>query len=263
MPCPSTSPLRQLLAPVIAHVRDRDPGGIIGLYLYGSAVSLLRPDSDVDLLLLTRRSLTAEERAELIALLLVHSGWRGHADRFPDAAERRPLELTSLVLDDVRPLPEHPLRDFQFGEWRRAELLDGTLPPPERDPDIVTLLATAQHEHRALLGPPLGDLLDTVSPDLLHRTVIASIPALIEDLEGDERHVLLTLARIVVTARTGRIVAKDVAADHVAFDLMKAERELLEQARDGYRGISEDDWSGLTGRTAALARHLADLARTR
>ena len=253
--------LRQLLAPVIARLRDQDPGMIAGLYLYGSGVSGLRPDSDIDLLLLTRRSLTADERTELIAFLLAHSGWRGHTDRFPEAAGRRPIDLTSLVLDDLTPLPERPMRDFQFGEWRRAEFVEGTLSPPTRDHDIVTLLATAHAGHRALIGPPLDDLAEAVPSDALRRAVLAGALDLLDHLAGDERNVLLTLARIVVTVRTGRIVAKDVAADQISAYLGGQDRALLERARDGYRGTIDDDWSGLNGHARTLARRLADLAQ--
>ncbi|MBM9463094.1 DUF4111 domain-containing protein [Aeromicrobium sp. YIM 150415] len=260
MESPVDAITEKLIAPVIDHVRRHDPGTVAGFYLYGSAISRLRPDSDVDLLLLTRRSLTADERANLITLLLAHSGWPGHAERFPEAADRRPLEFTSLVLDDIVPLLEWPSRDFQYGEWKRAELIDGALSPPTRDPDIVTLLATAHAGHRALFGPPLEELVQAVHPDMLRRAVVASIPGLLDDLDGDERNVLLTLARAVVTARDGRIVSKDAAADRVAAHLDGHDRALLERARDGYRGIVDDDWSGLTGEAASLARRLAELA---
>lgn len=48
-------------------IDDLDPGGVRGLYLFGSSVAGgLRPDSDIDLLLLTERCLTLDERAGLL-----------------------------------------------------------------------------------------------------------------------------------------------------------------------------------------------------
>ncbi|MQS09314.1 DUF4111 domain-containing protein [Streptomyces sp. IF17] len=200
-----------------------------------------RTPGDVDLLLLTHRSLTAPERADLVRLLLGISGWRGHARRFPDAVHRRPVELTGIVVGGGVPArSEWPRRDFLYGEWLREELVAGRTPGPADDPDLVILLATAHAAHRVLHGPPLDDLL--------------------AGIEGDERNVLLTLARILVTLETGRIVPKDVAAEAVIPTLRGSERELLERARAGYLGIATDRWADLAPGAAPLARALADRA---
>ena len=111
---------------VLDHLDRENSGGVRGVYLYGSAVSGgLRPDSDVDILLLTERSLSGSERASLTELLMRVSAWKGHAETVPDAAEGRPLELTSIVVDDRGQWPDPPAHDFQFGEWLRAEILTG------------------------------------------------------------------------------------------------------------------------------------------
>ena len=95
--------VEERLLPVLAHLDRQDPGGIVGVHLFGSAAtSGLRPDSDVDLLVLTRRSLTRAERAGLVSLLLSVSGWRGHAERFPEVAARRPIELTLINTPDAK-----------------------------------------------------------------------------------------------------------------------------------------------------------------
>ena len=81
---------------ILDSVLADDPGGIIGVYLYGSSTTTgLFPESDVDLLLVTRRSMTSEERKSLVSMLLGFSGWKDHAKEFPDVADRRPLDVTS------------------------------------------------------------------------------------------------------------------------------------------------------------------------
>ena len=123
----------ELLAPILSHLDQSTPGDLIGFYLYGSATTTgLRPDSDIDTLILTHRSLTDCERSGLVSLLLKVSGWRGHAGRFPDAAARQPLEVTSLVLD-------------------------GRLPQPVCDPEVVALLALA----RTLVTLATGQMVST------------------------------------------------------------------------------------------------------
>src|SRR5215212_5707622 len=79
-------------------VLDDDLGGVVGLYLYGSAVDGgLRPQSDLDLLLLTQRSLRQEEREALLDFFVTWSGSRAIS------GPGRPIELTSLVHGDVVP----------------------------------------------------------------------------------------------------------------------------------------------------------------
>ncbi|MFF1946858.1 aminoglycoside adenylyltransferase domain-containing protein [Rhodococcus qingshengii] len=249
----------KLLAPILAHIDRHNPGDVVGVYLYGSAVSTgLRPDSDVDVLAVTRRSLTRIERASLVDLLLGISGWRGHLERFPDAAGRRPLEVTFLALDDLEPMTARPRRDFQYGEWLREELSAGALPEPADDPDVVILLATAHQSSRTLRGHAFGSVVAPVPSHLLRRAVVERVPDLVSEVCGDERNVLLTLARILVTLETGEIVSKDVAAQTVAADRTGPERALLLAARAGYLGLVRDDWSEWRAQAHALVTTLAN-----
>ena len=249
----------ELLAPILAHIDRHNPGDIVGVYLYGSAASTgLRPDSDVDVLAVTRRSLTQVERASLVKLLLGISGWHGHLEQFPDAAGRRPLELTFLVLHDLEPMTARLRHDFQYGEWLREELTAGAIPAPAEDPDVAILLATALRSSRTLRGDTLGAVVAPMPSHLLRRAVIERVPDLVSEVDGDERNVLLTLARILVTLETGDIVSKDAAAQTVAARRTGHERALLLTARAGYLGLVRDDWSERPSQAHSLAKTLAN-----
>lgn len=248
------SSLDAALAPVLAHLDAAAPGEPLGVYLYGSATAGgLRPQSDLDVLLVTRRSLDDAERDAVAAVLLDASG------RYPrlHAGAARPLELTSVVLGDVRPWRDPPRRDLQFGEWLRDDLAAGARLLPEDDPDVPILLAAAQSSHRVLRGAPLESLVDPVPPALVRDGMLGSVPDILEEIVGDERDTLLVFARMLVTLRTGCIVAKDAAATVVASELDAGDRELMERARDGYLGVAADDWSGAAERVEALVRRLA------
>ncbi|HET6563002.1 MAG TPA: aminoglycoside adenylyltransferase family protein [Marmoricola sp.] len=235
---------------------EDDPGGVLGLYLYGSSVSGgLRPDSDLDLLLVTRRSLSAVERRGLLELLLAHSGRRA------TVRPGRPLEVTSLVRDDVVPWRHPPVRDLQYGEWLRDSFGSGALPPREVDPDVAVLLTTVLEHSRPLLGPEAARLLDPVPPSDLRRAMHDVLPSLLGDLDGDERNVLLTLARMVLTVETGRIVAKDEAARVVLPGLGEPSRTVLDLARRAYRGEVADDWTALRSEVRTTAAVLAQQVR--
>src|SRR5690606_39064197 len=92
--------IQQALDAIIA----RDTGGLAGAYLYGSSTtSGLGPESDIDLLLVTRRSLLVHERTALVAPLLGISGWRGHADE----SARRPRRRRAQRAPDACPHAAH------------------------------------------------------------------------------------------------------------------------------------------------------------
>ena len=251
-----------LIQTVLDRVLTADPGGIVGVYLYGSSTTTgLGPESDVDLLLVTRRALTSQERASLVSTLLGLSGWKGHADVFPEVASRRPLEVTSLVADDLEPLVAAPWSDFQFGEWLRSDFIQGYVSEPERDPDVVILLATALASHQVLHGPSLGALVADVPFALLKDAQLAALPGLVEDLGGDGRNVLLTLARALHTVETGAIVPKEQAAVTAAKRVDAAGAELLLAAAGEYRGEEQVDWDRESSRVSSLAQSLITMIR--
>lgn len=250
----------ELIRPVLDHLFSEDPGGLVGVYLYGSgATTGLRPDSDIDMLVITRRSLTSAERRSLISTLLDVSGWSGHEFQFPEVAHRRPVEVTSVVMDDLYPLTENPRRDFQFGEWMRSELVNGVVPVPERDPDVVVLLSTALGSYRALYGEPLEHVVPRVPSALLQQAQLVLLHDVVNGFVGDERNTLLTLARMVVTAESDQIFPKHHAADQVLSRLEKREADLLTLAKEEYLGTIRVDWSREYERTLGTVQTLKRL----
>jgi len=221
------------------HLNQSNPGRLLGLYLFGSSVvGGLRPDSDVDLLAVTERSLSPDERRDLVATLLQISGRRA------SVTPGRPLELTSVVHGDVVAWTYPPVCDFLYGEWLRDELLAGQLPQPHPNPDLAVLFTTVHQHVQALLGPDPQDLLPRVPGRHLRRSVHDSVPSLLGDLIGDERNVLLTLARMLVTLQTDEIVSKDAAGRRIASELPEPNRSVMALAVAGYLGEGADDWSG-------------------
>jgi predicted nucleotidyltransferase len=244
------SRVEPVIGRLVGQLDQANPGDVLGVYLFGSsAVGGLRPDSDIDVLVLTRRSLSASERRELVAFLLRFSGRRA------TVTPGRPLELTSLVLGDVVPWTYPAVCGFLYGEWLRDEYVDRV---PERhvNPDLAVLLTTAQQHAVCLRGPAPGALLSPVPRQDLHGSIHDSLPALMADLVGDERNVLLTLARMVLTIETGRIAPKDEAVEWVLPDLGEPHRSVLSLAAGGYRGDLDDDWTERQDAARDTAEHL-------
>lgn len=218
---------------------------LLALYLYGSAVSGgLRPDSDLDFLAISRTPLDEAVRAGLTGELLRLSG------------QPRALEVSVLVLGDVLPWRYPPRLELQFGEWLRERLEAGRIAPPAADPDVAVLLASAWQESRTLHGPPLRELLQAVPTQDLRRAIRDDLPRLMVGVRGDERNVLLTLARMWLTLTTDTIQPKDQAALWALPRLPPEHRAALELALRGYRGECRDDWRGREAQVDALVIQL-------
>ncbi len=95
----------------------------------------------------------------------------------------------------------------------------------------------------------------------MRRAMVDGIPALLRDLDGDERNVVLTFARIWMTLETGLIVSKDAAADWALPRLPRQHRTALAHARAIYLGEVAEDWGGLLPRVrpTVQAMHAAIL----
>ncbi|WP_053853149.1 aminoglycoside adenylyltransferase family protein [Streptomyces sp. NRRL B-24085] len=208
---------------------------VLGICLHGSAVLAgLRPHSDIDVLVVARRSLSRDERRSLVGELMRVSGVPG----------ARPVELIVVVQDEVRPWRYPPVCDFLYGEWLREEYERGVLPERESSPDLATLLTMTLAGNTALHGPAPAELLDRVPLVDLRRAIVAGVPQLLDNLEHDTRNVLLTLARIWTTLATDSIRSKDAAADWAAARLPEGHRAVLAHAQAIYLGEAEERWSG-------------------
>lgn len=75
------------------------------------------------------------------------------------------------------------------------------------------------------------------------------------DWKGDERNIVLTLARIWYSASTGQIAPKDVAAAWVLERLPDEHRAVVCEAREAYLGTKEDRWEACMAQTTAFIGH--------
>ncbi|MGW0773598.1 aminoglycoside adenylyltransferase family protein [Streptomyces sp. NPDC002835] len=249
---------RQQTHDVVTLVREVLGEDLIGAYLHGSAVlGGLRPGSDIDVLAVSRRSASPEQRRQLVDRLLDVSGRR--ARRGPG----RPVELIIAVHDDVRPWRYPPTCDFLYGEWLRDEYERGEVPEPEPCPDLAPLLTMVLAGDTPLFGPPPANLLDPVPRTDLRRAITAGIPGLLADLRDDTRNVVLTLARIWVTLATGEIRSKDTAADWALGHLPIEHRPAMAHARAIYLGDADESWhEELFAQVQPLVDHvLAEIRR--
>ncbi len=223
----------------------------VAVYLYGSAVvGGLRKDSDVDVMTVINHGLSEISRRNLADRLLAISGKVGNADFL------RPLEVTVIRHDDVVPWKYPPKKEFIYGEWLRGIFEQGRIPEPAYDPDLTIILSQVRYSSIALLGGDASEILTSVPMADIKRAMKDCLPDLMHNLKGDERNVILTLARMWVTAATGEFLPKDEAAKWAIPHLPKEQASLLELAGKAYRGEYVDLWENLDLEVAALVHHL-------
>jgi predicted nucleotidyltransferase len=238
------------LARVVDLARDVLGAHLAAAYLFGSAVlGGLRPDSDLDVLVLTRRPTTSAEKRALVERLLAVSGRQTATGRW------RRVELTLVVESELTPWRFPPRFDFQYGDWLRNEFERGSLEPwpTAENGDLATLLTMVRRYGEPLVGPPAEDVVPPVPEADLRVAMVRDLETLLEDLEPDTRNVLLTLARVWCTLATGEIRTKDEAAAWALERLPEAHRPALAHARACYLGAEDDRWEELRHDVRPLA----------
>jgi len=227
---------------VLALVSDVLGPAVVGAYLFGSAVlGGLRPRSDLDVFVVSRRPTSREERQRLVDRLLAIS-WV----RTPQGMLRG-IELTIVVQSEIKPWRYPPRRDFQYGQWVRVALERGDVEPwrTTTDPDLASLITQVLLTNRPLLGPPPAAVFDPVPHDDLLRAIVSDVDAWVGKLDSDTRNVILALARIWSTLATGVVSSKDVAADWALARLPEEHRAVLARARAIYLGDEDERWDGV------------------
>jgi len=236
--------------PAAVAVRDTLGADLRGLYLFGSAVTGgLRRSSDLDLLALVAIPAEASVYRDLARRLLTVSSWCSRE------RSGRPVELTVLALADISPWRYPARKQFQFGEWLRPELERGEVPPPAEDPDLAIILESARTSSHALHGPPLAGLTDPIPEADLRCAMADTLPQLMQGFPGDERNVILTLARIWATVRSGDIVPKDEAAARMLEHIDPEHHFTLDFARRAYLGEVKEDWRPLKQSAKAFVEY--------
>ena len=226
---------------------------VLGAYEHGSAVlGGVQATSDIDILVVTRRLATPEEKRQLVEGLMAISA------PFPPPGPERCVEVTVVAQPQVQPWRYPPSFDLQYGEWlrERFERRDGRLLEAAVNVDLTTLLTIVLLGDRPLLGPPPAALLDPVLMEDCVRAMVSDIDVLMDEFDADTRNILLTLARIWQTVVTGVIDRKDRAAEWARERLPPGRQPVLERARVMYLGLEPDGWTDLAPEARTTAEYM-------
>lgn len=222
------------------------------VYLHGSAVSGgLQHQSDIDLLVVVDHPIPERLRKNLLSALSRISGRHPAHPCGPRCIEVMIFLESSIVT------PKFPAQaEFVYGEWLWDSFQTGEIPMPVSDPEITLVLAQARQEAYPMFGPAAFELLPEIPPEHVRRAMRIALPALLDDLYGDERNVLLTFARMWQTAVTGKFVTKDAAAVWAIPRLPERVADVLAYAREAYLGKIKEDWADRQADARQAAEHL-------
>jgi predicted nucleotidyltransferase len=209
--------------------------------ILGSAlVGGLQKYSDIDLLVVTNRATTLDEKRELVTHLLQISGIY-MKDTKP------PIEMTIVERAAINPWHYPPLFDFQYGEWLRQSFEMGSFEPwPNREmSDLAIIITQVLLKSYTLLGSKPEQLLAPVPYSDFIKAMLDDLDRLSSDLGSDTRNVLLTLARIWSTLETNEIRSKPDAADWVTNRLPKTYQPVMNRAKSIAIGLEDENWDDI------------------
>jgi predicted nucleotidyltransferase len=246
---------------LIRGVRDVLGDDLVGAYLHGSAVlGGFRPDSDIDMVVVSTRGTTLDEKRALIDLLLGLSGERS------SSSPARPIELDIVLASEIRPWRYPPAFDFHYSELWRDRFEGGEVNPwpSESNPDLASAITMVLIGDSPISGPPAADVFDPVPRADYLDAILRDTGTVEEYLPWDTRNVVLTLPRIWSAIATDAVHSKESAALWALPRLPAEHRPVLELAVAAYRGDVQDRWDEIRPQTRAYVdRVLSEIQRAR
>jgi predicted nucleotidyltransferase len=211
---------RRHLDDLVRGLRDVLSEGIAGVYLHGSlALGCFNPAlSDIDVLVVTKRSLTSTEREALAPLLA--AGGRIEISFLPESSLRR---------------WRHPAPyDLHFA-WQEGRLLG-----PGEDHDLAAHVTIGRHAGVALLGPPPTDVFPEVPWEDYEDSLRRDLESCGE--HGGGIYAVLSPARIWATLTERDVHSKASGAAWAIERAPEEYRPLLSQALETYRTGTSEPW---------------------
>jgi predicted nucleotidyltransferase len=241
------------IEPLVEGIREVLAGNLVGAYLHGSAVlGGLRPRSDIDVIAVVKRRMTAEQRRGVVDVLLELSG------------KPRPIELDVVVQSEIKPWRYPPRTDFHYFELRRPDFESGNLEPwsTEADRELASVVTMVLLGDTSLYGPPPVEVFDPVPRRDFIDVILKDTTTVDEYLDWDTRNVVLTLPRIWSAIATDEVHSKDSAAAWALARLPEEHRPVLERARAVYRGDAEEEpWDDVLPQVRAYVAHVVSEIR--
>lgn len=236
----------------IAAVRLTLSEAVTGVYLHGSlAMDCFNPArSDLDLLVVVERSMTAQEKRRIAVQLLRISN------------QPVGIETSFIASQQINPWRYPTPYEFHYSEmWRQPmskALVDGSWKSwndaEQHDPDLAAHITILRERGVTLFGAPIRDVFAPVSPADYADYLLSDWAWLAAHSTENPVDTILNACRIYAYLRDGLITSKREGGEW-AFNVLPASfRLLIETALDVYVGDSTATFSD-----AALRQFRAEM----
>lgn len=220
---------------------------IVGIYLHGSlALGCFNPQrSDLDLLVVTRDTLSLTHRRAVIELLLTLS------------EQPAPIEVSFLTIDQVRPWRYPTPFDLHFSEaWREAYVDDLRLGRWKTwaeggrcDPDLAAHITVLRARGRRLVGEAVDGLFPTVPAADYRASLGLDIADSLQEGAPNPVYAILNCCRTQAFLTEGLVLSKEEGGRWALAILPEHLAPIVRRALQAYRsGAAADtfDRAGLS-----------------
>jgi streptomycin 3"-adenylyltransferase len=233
--CPS--PVREQIVHLLKVFQNILHDNLVAIYLHGSlAMGCFHPDhSDIDLLVVTQRSMSIETKRQLAELLLSTS------------LKPCPIEISFVIKSALHPF-RHPLPyDFHYSEdWRERfieQLSNSTWKGwnnnQRYDTDLSVHLTVISRRGICLYGKSASETLPIVPARYYAQAIVGDFNEADQMRNAHPVYYVLNACRVLTFLREGHIYSKDEGGSWGLQNLPEDLHSIVAQALEAYRGSSK------------------------
>lgn len=205
---------------------------LVGVYLHGSlAMGSFNPRrSDLDLLVVTRKTLQVAERRNLMELMV-------EVSRQP-----APIELSVMTLDHLRPWRHPAPYDFHFSEsWRsrfvetsRADFGQPDDGESHYDPDLAAHVTVTRSRGLCLLGEPIQAVFPEVPAGHMHASLAVDLAESLQAIDRNPVYTVLNCCRSLAYLKEGVVLSKSEGGLWALAEAPGAMAPIIRRALEAY-----------------------------
>ena len=207
----SSSDIKEFITNLQENISEIISEGLIGIYIHGSLAmgGFNTSSSDIDLLVVTKESLTVETKRKLGKLFLKYSG------------SPFPIEISFLNTQQLK-VWQHPCPfDFHYSEfWREryaTDLLNGTNKflndDVNTDVDLATHITITNKRGICVYGQSINEVFPIIPSSDYLSSIMADFKDCLENIEEDPIYCTLNLIRVYWYLIEGVISSKQEAGN--------------------------------------------------
>ncbi|MBE6759759.1 MAG: DUF4111 domain-containing protein [Ruminococcaceae bacterium] len=221
-----------LLESYVLQCREILADELVGVYLHGSAAMgcFHAEQSDIDLLIVVRGSISDEAKRLLMDMTVAHNRH----------ATAKGIEMSVVRRDVCRPFVHPTPFELHFSnahiDWYRSNPGDYIAKMNGTDRDLAAHFTITRHRGITLWGEETENVFDPVPPEDYFDSIWFDIEGAEEDILDNPVYVTLNLCRVLGYAREGLVLSKREGGEWGRDRVPEEYRALIDAALEQYRG---------------------------